>query len=115
MARDLSFWKVKKITEEKNSQIYMMLSEGKYLDYISDLPSMQILQEFKDTFKEWENTDDLYFTKGDEEFELFITEQFVRVDYYTMTEENLNKIIDILFKYDCPLYDASIDVRFDGN
>ena len=43
-----------------------------------------------------------------------MTKQFVRVDCYSMTEKNINKIIDVLLKYECPLYDAAIDVRFDG-
>lgn len=113
MARDLSFWKVKENTQEENSQIYKMLSEGKYLDYIEKLPSEQILQDFKVAFKEWEMTDDFWFENGDEKFQLFLTEQFVRTDCYSMAEENLNKIMDILFEYDCPLYDSSIDVRFE--
>ena len=42
-----------------------------------------------------------------------ITKQFVRVDCYNLTEYNMNRIIDIMLKYECPLYDAAIDVRFD--
>ena len=47
-------------------------------------------------------------------FQLMITDQFVRVDCYGMTEYSMNKVIDILDKYNCPLYDSTIDVRFDG-
>ena len=43
-----------------------------------------------------------------------ITDQIVRVDCYGMTEYSMNKVIDILDKYNCPLYDSTIDVRFDG-
>ena len=65
-------------------------------------------------FAEWNRSDDFYFEKQREAFELYLTKQFVRVDCYRMTEQNINKIIDVLLKYDCPLYDAAIDVRFDG-
>lgn len=113
MARDLSFWKTKEDVDIKNSEIYMKLSEGEYLDCIADLPIKQILQDLRNAFVEWENVDDSYFTKGEAEIQLFVTEQFVRADCYSVTEKDMNKIIDTLLVYDCPLYDSLIDVRFD--
>lgn len=113
MARDLSFWKVKKVTQEKNKDIYIKLSEGEYLDFVAELPTEQILQDFKHAFSEWENINGQCYVKAESEIQLFITEQFVRADCYSVAEMDLNKIIDILLKYDCPLYDAIIDVRFD--
>ena len=115
MARDLNFWKTKKDLMISNSEIYKNLTKGKYLDYICDIPSKQVLEDFKIEFSEWKYSDDLIFSKGQESFQLLITNQFVRADCYSMSEQNMNKIIDILLKYDCPLYDAAIDVRFDGN
>lgn len=114
MARDLSFWKTKEDVDIKNSEIYMKLSEGEYLDYIADLPIKQILQDLRNAFVEWENVDDSYFTKAEAEIQLFVTEQFVRADCYSVTEKDMNKIMDTLLVYDCPLYDSLIDVRFDG-
>lgn len=113
MGRDLSFWKKKEDLQVKNSEIYEKLTKGKYLDCICDIPSQRILQDFKSEFAEWEYFDDLYFEKGDEAFQLLITKQFVRTDCCGMSQQNMNKIIDILLKYECPLYDPAIDVRFD--
>lgn len=45
--------------------------------------------------------------------ELFITDQFVRFDCYNVTYEFMNLIIDIMAKYECPLYDSTISVRFE--
>jgi hypothetical protein len=114
MSRDLSFWKIKKVTQVDNSEIYQELANGKNLDYIGEIPVNQVLEDFKNEFKEWNIQKSLYFEKGDEAFQLMITNQFVRADCYGMTEYNMNRIIDILYKYDCPLYDSTIDVRFDG-
>lgn len=114
MARDLSFWKNKRGIQIKNSDIYKDLSDGKYLDYICEIPSEQILQDITCEFAEWERLNEFCFENRHESFQVFITKQFVRVDCYSMTEQNMNKIIDILLKYDCPLYDAAIDTRFDG-
>lgn len=114
MSRDLSFWKIKKVTQVRNSEIYLELSNGKYLDYVDELPMDQILEDFINVFRDWKMQKGLYFEKLDEGFQLMITKQFVRVDCYGMTEYSMNKIIDILDKYKCPLYDSAIDVRFDG-
>lgn len=73
----------------------------------------QICIDFKKEFSSWNSQDDGYFENGDEAFQLMITKQFVRVDCYNLTEYNMNRIIDIMLKYECPLYDAAIDVRFD--
>lgn len=113
MGRDLSFWKQKNSLQMNNSKIYQELTKGNYLDFICDIPSEEILKEFKVEFSEWEYSDDLYFKKGNELFQLYITKQFVRADCFSMNEKNMNKIIDILLKYQCPLYDSVIDVRFD--
>ena len=114
MARDLSFWKEKRDTQIKNSDIYEDLSNGKYLDYIYEIPLEHILQDLTCAFAEWNRLNDFCFENQNEAFQLYMTKQFVRVDCYSMTEKNINKIIDVLLKYECPLYDAAIDVRFDG-
>ncbi len=115
MGRDLSFWKKKKNIQIENSEVYENLTNGKYLEYICDIPVEKILHDFQSEFAEWKCLDDLYFEKGDEAFQLLLTKQFVRADCFDMTEQSMNKIIDILLKYECPLYDAAIDVRFDEN
>jgi hypothetical protein len=115
MARDLSFWKKKENMHILNRDIYEELSKGNYLDCVYEIPSEQILQDIKYEFAEWEQLNDFCFENNYESFQLYITKQFVRVDCYSMTEQNINKIIDILLKYECPLYDATIDVRFDSD
>lgn len=114
MSRDLSFWRTKKKLYIENKDIYKSLSEGKFLTYVNEIPVSQIIADFNKAFIKWINNDNKYYEKDNEAFELMTTEQFVRVDCYEMTADNMNKIIDIMIKYDCPLYDAAIDVRFDG-
>ncbi len=59
-------------------------------------------------FKEWNIQTILYFEKETEACQLIITDQFVRVDCYGMTEYSMNKVIVILDKYNCPLYDSTM-------
>ena len=113
MSRDLSFWKCKNTPNISNSMIYHELSEEKFLDCIAELPLEQIILEFNNVFKEWKIENNTDFERGTEFFQLFVTKQFVRADCYSLSESSMNKIIDILNKYDCPLYDSTIDVRFE--
>lgn len=115
MARDLSFWKKKENIHIINRKVYEELSKGNYLDCVYEIPSEKILQDIKYEFADWEQLNSSCFENNHESFQLYITKQFFRVDCYSMTEQNINRIIDILLRYDCPLYDASIDVRFDSN
>jgi len=95
--------------------IFALISRQKYrfLSYISEIPLTRILDDFNIIFKEWKNYNNTYFEKDNEAFELMVTKQYVRVDCYGIKAYNMNKIIDIMNKYDCPLYDSAIDVRFD--
>ncbi|MCL2719699.1 MAG: hypothetical protein FWE14_13085 [Lachnospiraceae bacterium] len=111
MGRDLSFWKTSTNTMNDNEEIYTALSGGEYLEHIAELPFRQIKHDFDTVFKGWGN-DNSHYEKGSEAFQLMLSKQFVRIDCYSLTENNMNKIIDIMMKYDCPLYDSAINVRF---
>lgn len=115
MSRDLSFWKYRELGNATNKEIYYELSQGRLLDCLEEIPVDQIFIDFKNEFFSWRSQDDKYYENNNEAFQLMITKQFVRVDCYNLTEYNMNKIIDIMLKYECPLYDAAIDVRFDEN
>lgn len=113
MSRDLSFWKCKSSISVSNEYIYTELSNENYLDYLEDIPVEEIINDFNREFQSWRGQEEQYFENGEEAFQLMITKQFVRADCYSLSEYNMNKIIDIMLKYDCPLYDSAIDVRFD--
>ena len=114
MGRDLSFWKTSKQPKIKNSQIYYELSNENKLDCISYLPIEEILMDFNNVFFDWNKPESSWYEKEEKSFYLMITNQFVRADCYNLSEKDMNKIIDIMLKYECPLYDSIIDVRFDG-
>ena len=112
MARDLSFWKEKSSFEGKASDTYRALLNGVQLDYVCELPADKILSDVKSVFSDWEQIDTYNYEKNGAAFEIFATNQICRFDCYSLTEADMNKIIDIMLEYDCPLYDAAIDVRF---
>lgn len=114
MSRDLSFWRNKGTANMSDNEIYNNLSNENTLDFIDEIPVEQIMDDFKLEFKDWDIEDNRDFEKGQESFQLMLTQQFVRVDCYGVSEFNMNRIIDIMQKYKCPLYDSAIDVRFEG-
>jgi hypothetical protein len=112
MSRDLSFWKARKKGDQENEATYAALSNEEFLDFVDEIPVLQVQQDFDEVFKDW-NNQNFNYEKGSESFQLMLTKQFVRVDCYGVTERNMNRIIDIMIKYNCPLYDSAINVRFD--
>jgi len=113
MSRDLGFWKVNISLDISNYEIYKLLSSEGYVANIEELPLEEILGDFGTIFSNWKSESELFFEENGESFQLMVSKQFVRVDCYNVKETNMNHIIDILRKYECPLYDPTIDVRFD--
>lgn len=113
MARDLSFWKYKKGVEENDDEVYERLSSGDFLENVELLPTKNIIKDINKNFNEWNWIDENHLEFANQVIELFITDQFVRFDCYNVTYEIMNLIIDIMAKYECPLYDSTISVRFE--
>jgi len=115
MSYDLTFWKTSDKTITDNNAIYLALLDGQYLSNIDELPSAQIQNDFNEVFSDWENTNNTSYEKGSEFFHLMISKQFVSAACYAVTQGNMNRIMDILFEYGCPLYDAQLNIRFDSD
>lgn len=113
MSKDLSFWKYEQVNNSTHKEVYEKLSNGEKVPGISILPISDIKKKIQETFWGWDKLDDTHLENSNEMIEIFTTEQFVRFDCYSVTEENMNKLIDIMLEYDCRLYDSAIDVRFD--
>ena len=112
MARDLSFWKENELPEIKASDVYKALLGGEKLDFVCELPTEQILSDVKKEFSDWNQIDAYNYEKDDAAIEIFANDQIFRFDCYSVSEADMNKIIDIMLNYECPLYDSAIDVRF---
>ncbi|GAA0725911.1 hypothetical protein GCM10009430_32280 [Aquimarina litoralis] len=117
MSYDLDFWKYKKDTYLNNQEVYEKCSEEKFVEGLEDLPIDSILKDVQTEFTDWkmeESNIDYENPKGNGAFQIFNTKKFVRFDCYGMEGEDMNRIIDVMDKYDCPLYDPQVTQRFDG-
>lgn len=112
MSRDLNFWKYKEKISLKNNEVYAKLSDGEYVEGIQELPISNIIKSIDHVLSSWNKLDEAHYENGEEMVELFTTTQFVRFDCYQVSEEHMNMLIDVMLEYECPLYDAAIDVRF---
>lgn len=117
MSYDLNFWKLKRPTDGTNQEIYERLSDGEKVDGLEELPitkiNIQINKEFKTA--KWTQLDELNWESEKGSFQIFTTPQFYRVDCYGMAGEDMNKIIEILAKFDCPLFDPQTGVRYENS
>lgn len=112
---DLGFWKYKENIYLDNQDVYKKLSDGNRVDGLEKLPIPRILKDIETAFKDWDKQSERDFENKNSAFQIFTTEQFVRFDCHSMSQDDMNRIIDILFEYDCPLYDPQISERFDGH
>ncbi len=116
MSYDLSFWQYKKDVYLNNETIYKKCSNDEILEGLETLPTELILQDIKQEFELWlldKNYLDFENPKSNGAFQITMTNQFVRFDCYQMQGEDMNKIIDIMDKYNCPLYDPQVPQRYD--
>lgn len=115
MSYDLNFWKYKKGTYLDNQEVYEKCSDEQIVDGLEDLPIDSILKNVQTEFTDWEMEDsniDYENPKGKGSFQIYTTKQFVRFDCYRMKGEDMNRIIDVMYKYDCPLYDPQVPQRY---
>ena len=115
MSYDLDFWKYKQGVELNHQQVYECLSDGQYVDGLEDLPIDDLIARISQVFSEgWNKVDEMTWESSDGTFQLFTTQQFIRVDCYGLSSENMNKLIDILDEFGCPLYDPQVGQRYAG-
>ena len=117
MSYDLDFWKYKNDVYLDNQLVYEKCSDGEIVEGLEDLPIEFILKDIVNEFKEWKSDSDGTFFEnvdGDGAFEIYYNRQFVRFDCYGMYDNDLNRLIDVMLKYDSPLYDPQVGQRFDG-
>ena len=117
MGYDLDFWKYKKGVYLNNQKVYTKCSNDELVEGLENLETDVILREISKVFSGWETAESSSnYVHPNEEgaFQVFCTSQFVRFDCYGMEGEDMNSLIDVMLKHDCPLYDPQVSKRFDG-
>lgn len=116
MSRHFAFWKYDNGIYLENQKVYEeACCDGKIIDGLSVLPINDILCRVNEMFCDYEKLDEYNYESAEGSFTIVVTEQTVLFDCsWSMPETELNKIIDVMLEFVCPLYDPQISVRFDG-
>jgi len=85
------------------------------MEELETLPVDEILKKIAGDFSDWtiQNNGKDFEKEGHGAFQIFTTPQIVRFDCYSMQEDDMNLLMDILIEFGCPLYDPQISTRFD--
>lgn len=115
MSMHLAFWKYNDGIYLDNQEVYeRSCVEEESVEGLSILPIGEILKKVSEVFSDYDNLGDYNFESSKGLFTVFTTDCFVLFDCRGMFATELNKIIDIMAEFDCPLYDPQITTRFDG-
>lgn len=116
MSRHLAFWKYDEGVYLDNQEVYENVCiEENRVEGLSALPVAEIRSRVNEVFGDYDQLDESVYVGEQGDFTILTTEQSVLFDCgFAMPEEDLNKIIDIMLEFDCPLYDPQISARFDG-
>lgn len=116
MGYDLCFWKYEKDSYLDNQSVYEACCEDETIEGLENLPIDEIVNNIGNAFSDWDALDKYNFEnpKGRGAFGIITTPQSVCVQCYGMSGDDMNKFIDVLLKYNCPLYDPQVPQRYDG-
>jgi len=118
MSYDLNFWKYKDESAANNHQaIYERLSNGEFVEGLSEIPVNEILERITEVFTAlgWTSEDEETWEGESGAFQIYTTPQFLRFDCYGMESEEFKYLIDIGNEFELPLYDPQILKRFNPN
>ncbi len=114
MSYDLDFWKYTTKSAHDHQAVYERRSNGEQVEGLEELPIEEMRTEIATAFsKRWTQLDPDNWESDGGSFQLLTTPQFVRVDCCGMDGDDMNRFIDILKKFGCPLYDPQVTQRFE--
>lgn len=115
MGRQLVFWKNTDGIYPDSHEVYEKICTQENISGLESLDINKILGRISDVFSEWCRLDEYNFESQNGAFTVEIYENAVLFECSeSMDYSSLNKIIDIMLEFDCPLYDPQINVRFDN-
>lgn len=123
MSYDLWFWKESKKTNLAPEDIMKKLSKGEVPSSIKNIPTDKVSSSIQKQFEnvminepaDPENVIQILWEDNSTgSLIINISPYVITVSSNNVSGEILNKIIDIMLKFNCPLYDPQINKRFDN-
>lgn len=121
MSYDLNFWRQSADESRTPQAIYETFCAGEEVHGLVELPMSEMVAALIDAFPEAESGETgpsgRWFEgiSGGGAMTIEWTRFFLRADCYGMTGDDMNKVIDVAHRFECPLYDPQVNERFDGS
>ena len=116
MSMDLNFWKYQNNVYLDPAAVYQnACCNQECVEGLEVLPIEDVLKEIGAAFPEWDVLESFNYEKkeGQGSFQISTTPQTVRFDCYSMEQADMKRFSAVMSKFECPLYDPQLGVRFD--
>jgi hypothetical protein len=112
---ELLFWRYLDEIYLNNQEVYEVLLEKQEIEGLEILPVQIILNRINSVFSQWEKVDENSWKNNDGKgaFQVITTPQSIKIDCYGTEGKTMNKLVDLLEEFKCPLYDPQVPERYD--
>ena len=96
-------------------EVYEALVEKEEVEGLEILPVEVIMNRINSVFSQWERVDENSWKNnaGKGAFQVIVTPQSVKIDCYGTEGKTMNKLVDVMQEFKCPLYDPQVPERYD--
>jgi hypothetical protein len=112
---ELIFWNYKEGIYLNHHLVYEAISDAEIVDGLEELPIEVILNRIANQFSDWEKVDNASYKNpaGLGAFHIRTTPQSIKIDCYGTQGKTMDRLVDIMQEYKCPLYDPQVPERQD--
>lgn len=112
---ELLFWKYEDGVYLNHQEVYEALDEDQEVAGLEKLPTDVILNRINSVFSKWERVDENSWKNNDGPgaFCVKATSNSVKIECYGTQGSAMDKLVDIMDEYKCPLYDPQVPERYD--
>ncbi|HLF50958.1 MAG TPA: hypothetical protein VI621_01565 [Flavobacterium sp.] len=112
---ELVFWNYIDGIYLNHQEVYEAIEEQQEVEGLEELPTTVILNRINSVFSKWERVDEYSWknNSGPGAFCVKTTPQSIKIDCYGTEGKTMDRLVDILEEYNCPLYDPQVPERFD--
>ena len=112
---ELVFWRYLEEVYLNHQEVYEAIVENETVEGLEELPVQVILNRITSVFSSWEKVDDNSWKnpQGPGAFQVLVSPHSVRIDCYGTEGKTMNKLVDVMEEFKCPLYDPQVPERYD--
>ena len=112
---ELLFWRYLDEIYLNHHEVYEALVEKEGVIGLEKLPVEVIINRINSVFSKWERVDENSWKNNDGPgaFCVKTTPNSVKIECYGTVGTTMDKLVDVMDEYKCPLYDPQIPERYD--